>query len=57
MKRAYHYFVDETCFEDYISIFAENKKKALKKEKQRIEAERKKQEQLILHKNKPSKRK
>lgn len=44
MKRAYHYFVDETCFEDYISIFAENKKKALKKEKQRIEAERKKQE-------------
>lgn len=45
MKRAYHYFVDETCYEDYISIFAENKKKALKKEKQKIEAERKKQEQ------------
>ena len=44
MKRAYHYFVDETCYEDYISIFAENKKKALKKEKQKIEAERKKQE-------------
>ena len=45
MKRAFHYFVDETCYEDYISIFAENKKKALKKEKQKIEAERKKQEQ------------
>ena len=48
MKRAYHYFVDETCYEDYISLFTENKKKALKKEKQRIEAEKKKQEQLIL---------
>ena len=45
MKRAYHYFVDETCYDDYISLFIENKKKALKKEKQRIEAERKKQEQ------------
>lgn len=48
MKRAYHYFVDETCYEDYISSFIENKQKALKKEKQRIEAERKEQEQLIL---------
>lgn len=48
MKRAYHYFVDETCYEDYISSFVENKQKALKKEKQRIEAERKEQEQLIL---------
>lgn len=41
MKRAYHHFVDETCYADY----CESKQKAIKKEKQRVEAEKKQQEQ------------
>lgn len=44
MKRAYHHFVDETCYADY----CENKQKAIKKEKQRVEAEKKQKEQMRI---------
>lgn len=39
MKRAFHYFVDITCYIDYCSSFLEKKQEALETERQRIEAE------------------
>ncbi|MBQ2173786.1 MAG: hypothetical protein II453_01550, partial [Alphaproteobacteria bacterium] len=33
MKRAYHYFVDETCYDDYCASFLERKHKILEEEK------------------------
>ena len=48
MKRAYHYFVDETYYIDYCASFLEKKQNALAEEEEMVKAEKKKHEQLIL---------
>ncbi|MBR7022127.1 MAG: hypothetical protein IKI09_01470 [Bacteroidales bacterium] len=48
MKRAYHYFVDETCYVDYCASYLKKKQKVLAEEEKRENAEKQKQEQLIL---------
>ena len=45
MKRAYHYFVDETCYADYCSSFLERKQRLLAEEEKWVEAERQKRKQ------------
>jgi len=39
MKRAYHYFVDETCYADYCESFLERKQKLVAEEKKYIKEE------------------
>lgn len=45
MKRAYHYFVDETCYADYCSSFLERKQRLLAEEEKWVEGERQKRKQ------------
>lgn len=45
MKRAYHYFVDETCYADYCSSFLERKQNLLAEEEKWVEGERQKRKQ------------
>ncbi len=43
MKRAYHYFVDDTCYADYCSSFFERKQRLLAEEEKWVEGERQKE--------------
>jgi len=42
MKRVYHFFVDDTCYTDYVAEYYENKKQTLEAIKENRKAEREK---------------
>ena len=47
MKRAYHYFLDETCYADYCASFLKRKQMIVREEKQRIEKEKQIKDQQL----------
>lgn len=47
MKRVYHFFVDDTCYTDYVAEYYENKKQILKAIKEKKKAEREQSDKEI----------